>query len=213
MLFVVVERERKEGAVHKRTIFSIFFLIFFWFFILLSVVSSKKHHSISINFRNLVLKLRNSGDYQLHNQKEIFIPFTQNKEKKSRLNLFGNSPLSPPFSLSYSAFSFFSLFSFITTFFEPQKKPLLFSSLLLSLCHKKKERWMMKKNIQTKKQRKLFEGVEKGDEEVVKVLLLGNKNKQFELDINFQFKEKVFFLFKLNFSLSLSLFLSLLLFW
>ena len=40
---------------------------------------------------------------------------------------------------------------------------------------------------------KLFEGVEKGDDEVVKVLLLGNKNKQFELDLNFKSKEKVFF--------------------
>ena len=55
-----------------------------------------------------------------------------------------------------------------------------------------------------KETKELFEGVEKGDEEVVKVLLLGNKNKQFELDINFQFKERVFF-----FSNSISLFLSL----
>ena len=42
----------------------------------------------------------------------------------------------------------------------------------------------------------LFDSVENGDEEVVKVLLLGNKNKQFEIDINFQFKyKKVFFSF------------------
>ena len=53
-----------------------------------------------------------------------------------------------------------------------------------------------------KETEKLFEGVENGDEEVVKVLLLGNKNKQFELHINFQSKEKVFF--KLNLSISLS---------
>ena len=56
-----------------------------------------------------------------------------------------------------------------------------------------------------KETEKLFEGVENGDEEVVKVLLLGNKNKQFELDINFQFYYKKVFFFKLNFSLSLSL--------
>ena len=44
--------------------------------------------------------------------------------------------------------------------------------------------------------RKLFDGVENGDEELVKALLLGNKNKQFELDINFQDKKgKVFSLF------------------
>ena len=55
-----------------------------------------------------------------------------------------------------------------------------------------------------KETKELFEGVEKGDEEVVKVLLLGNKNKQFELDINFQFKERVFF-----FSNSIYFFLSL----
>ena len=51
----------------------------------------------------------------------------------------------------------------------------------------------------------LFDGVEKGDEEVVKVLLLGNKNKQFEFDINFQFKEKKVFFFQTQFSISLSL--------
>ena len=53
--------------------------------------------------------------------------------------------------------------------------------------------------------KELFEGVEKGDEEVVKVLLLGNKNKQFELDINFKFEEKTVFFFQTQFlSLSLS---------
>ena len=61
-----------------------------------------------------------------------------------------------------------------------------------------------------KETEKLFGGVENGDEEVVKVLLLGNKNKQFELDINFQFKiKRVFFLtpISLSFFFSLSLFL------
>ena len=50
-----------------------------------------------------------------------------------------------------------------------------------------------------KETKDLFKGVENGDEEVVKVLLLGNKNKQFELDINFRFKDKVFFRKKSNF--------------
>ena len=59
-----------------------------------------------------------------------------------------------------------------------------------------------------KETKEFFEGVEKGDEEVVKVLLLGNKNKQFKLDINFQFKERVFFFSNsIPFFLSLSLFL------
>ena len=49
------------------------------------------------------------------------------------------------------------------------------------------------KEYPNKETEELFEGVENGDEEVIKVLLLGNKNKQFELDINFQFKKKVFF--------------------
>ena len=53
--------------------------------------------------------------------------------------------------------------------------------------------------------KKLFDGVEKGDEELVKVLLLGKENKQFKLDINFQFEDKVFFQ-NLSLSLSLSLF-------
>ena len=43
--------------------------------------------------------------------------------------------------------------------------------------------------------KKLFDGVEKGDKELVKVLFLGKTNKQFELDINFQFKHMVYFFF------------------
>ena len=58
-----------------------------------------------------------------------------------------------------------------------------------------------------KETKEFFEGVEKGDEEVVKVLLLGKENKQFELDINFKFKEKkVFFQTQFSLSFSLSLF-------
>ena len=63
------------------------------------------------------------------------------------------------------------------------------------------------KKYPNKETEKLLEGAENGDEEVVKALLLGNKNKQFELDINFQFKEEVFFSFQTQF---LSFFLSLL---
>ena len=43
-----------------------------------------------------------------------------------------------------------------------------------------------------KETKNLFEGVENGDEEVVKALLLGKENKQFKLDINFKFDDKVF---------------------
>ena len=148
-------------------------------------------------------------------KKSIFFSYPSLKikrKRKFRPNLF--LFLFPFFSLHirhtfFLRFLFFSLL--FHTFFEPQKKPLLFSSLL-SLWHTKKKKMDQYPNKETEK---LFEGVENGDEEVVKALLLGNKNKQFELDINFQFKHRVFF-FKLNFSLSLPLFslsLSLLLFW
>ena len=63
----------------------------------------------------------------------------------------------------------------------------------------------MEEEYPNKETEKLLEGVVEGNEEIVKVLLLGNKNKQFELDINFQFKEKVCFLSNSNFSLSFSL--------
>ena len=60
---------------------------------------------------------------------------------------------------------------------------LLSSSLLSLLCHKKKMAEEEQQNSK-KENKKLFDAVEKGDEEVVKVLLLGNKNKQFKhLDI------------------------------
>ena len=120
-------------------------------------------------------------------------PPTQNQEKKSRPGILIR--LSLLFSL------FCSLLFHL--FFRTPEKGLLFSSLLfssLSLCHKKKRK--MDEEYPNKETEKLFEGVENGDEEVVKVLLLGNKNKQFELDVNFHFKHKVF-LFELNFSLSL----------
>ena len=58
------------------------------------------------------------------------------------------------------------------TFFKSQKKPPLFSSL--SVCHTKKK---MEEEYPNKETEELFEGVENGDEEVVKALLLGNKNK------------------------------------
>ena len=57
----------------------------------------------------------------------------------------------------------------------------------------------MDEEYPNKETEKLFEGVKKGDEEVVKVLLLGNKNKQFELDF-----KKVFFFQTQFLSLSLS---------
>ena len=63
----------------------------------------------------------------------------------------------------------------------------------------------MDEEYPNKETKKLFDGVENGDEEVVKALLLGNKNKQFKLDINFQDKHKKVFFFKPNFSLSLFL--------
>ena len=44
-----------------------------------------------------------------------------------------------------------------------------------------------------KETKNLFEGVENGDEEVVKALLLGKENEQFKLDINFKFNDKGFF--------------------
>ena len=54
--------------------------------------------------------------------------------------------------------------------------------------------------------KKLFDGIENGDEEVVKVLLLGKENKQFELDLNFQDKDKVFFSNLISLSLSKTVF-------
>ena len=115
----------------------------------------------------------------------FFILFTQNKEKKSRPNLF---------------LFLFSLSHFFSLLFEPQKKT-SFSSLLfffsLSLCVTQKNKEMdEEEHYPNKETEELFEGVENGDEEVVKVLLLGNKNKQFELDINFQSKRKKVFFFQ-----------------
>ena len=83
----------------------------------------------------------------IQKRKSIFFSYPSLKRKRE-------SP-DPEFCLSF--FSFWSLFSF-ASFSEPQKKGLLylFSSLLfsLSLCHKKKGRWM--KNIQTKEQQRNF---------------------------------------------------------
>ena len=131
------------------------------------------------------------------------------------------------FSLFFSFLSFFSfsllchfvssssLFcSFILSFVIPFPVLLFFvivlllccyssSLLLLSLCVTKKK-MDEEKQYPNKETKKLFEGAENGDEEVVKVLLLGNKNKQFKLDINFKFKEKVFSFQTQFLSLSLS---------
>ena len=95
----------------------------------------------------------------------------------------------------FSFFPFVLIFRFVC-FLSPF---FLFSSL--SVSQKKKK--MADEEYPNKETKELFEGVENGDEEVVKALLLGNKNKQFELDINFKFKDKkVFF----SNSISLSLF-------
>ena len=63
------------------------------------------------------------------------------------------------------------------------------------------EEYLFFEEYPNKETEELFEGVEKSDEEVVKALLLGNKNKQFALDLNF--KDKVFFFQTQFFSLSL----------
>ena len=52
---------------------------------------------------------------------------------------------------------------------------------------------MAEEETPNKETENLFEGVENGDEELVKALLLGKENKQFKLDLNFQFQDEVFF--------------------
>ena len=62
-------------------------------------------------------------------------------------------------------------------FFWVKSPNQLFSSLLFSLCITKNKKMDKEKEFRNKETEKLFEGVENGDEEVVKVLLLW-KQKQ-----------------------------------
>ena len=102
---------------------------------------------------------------------------------------------------------FFSPRSF-TLFSNPRKN--LFSSLSLAHIHTKIRRWMMKKNIQTKKQRNFLKVLRMEMKKLSKFFFLETKTNNLNLISTSSSKtRRFFFFFKLNFSLSLFLSFSL----
>ena len=73
--------------------------------------------------------------------------------------------------------------------------------VVCNTTHIQKRKKMEEEETPNEETKKLFDSVEKGAEELVRVLLLGKENKQFKLDLNFQFKDQVFFFNSRHFSL------------